>query len=238
MAVLTRREWSTDVWVSIPFQRGYILAETTMAHSYHIEYPVTWSSLPVGAFPLGMPSLPRGRRKGSPARNCCKNNCMQCYNKTNLKVMDLHLPSEWQNDLLPPYSTIDTYPTDSSRPKLHQSHLTYVFCLGIPFWPHWQDESGPQMCGSLFPFREDIFWQRQQWPIVITMNTGPVVTFESSTDNQWGLSPWNAIFAERGVQRRSSQKFVVSKIVCYVIIKLKSNGSSFTIRIAEWQLSR
>ena len=115
----------------------------------------------------------------------------------------------------------------------------HMFCyLRILFWPYWQDESGPQMCGSLFPFREDIFWQRQQWPIVITMNTGPVVTFESSTDNQWGLSPWNAIFAERGVQRRSCQKFVVSKIVCYVIIKLKSNGSSFTIRIAEWQLSK
>ena len=100
LAVLTRREWSTDVWVSIPFQRRYILAETTMAHSYHNEY-----------------------RTGG--------------------------------------------------------------------------------------------------------------DFESSRDNQRGLSPWNAIFAERGVQRRSSQKFVVSKIVCYVIIKLKSNGSSFTIRIAE-----
>ena len=53
----------------------------------------------------------------------------------------------------------------------------HMFCyLRILFWLYWQDESGPQMCGSLFPFREDIFWQRQQWPIVITMNTGPVVT--------------------------------------------------------------
>ena len=71
----------------------------------------------------------------------------------------------------------------------------HMFCyLRILFWPYWQDESGPQMCGSLFPFREDIFWQRQQWLIVITLNTRWLGVL-----SQWGLFPLEChLCRERG----------------------------------------